>query len=295
MVKMKKYIILLMMFVMFVFCYGTVNADTGPKPTLEITVINPGDSSYYLDLLGKEGEYGYFEETDGNEKYDNMHDQPIYKYNKDGWKAIHMRTWLLNGKLTGDPAEKDKNGKVLTMKHSFGYVGVPQKFKIIIQRSDGTIQVSDIIRNGYFNARVKYDMKTNQVLSVRGNILKNGMKLDKEFLKDYLVRLLLTLIIEVFLAIPFFYSKPKRLLLIAVVNTITQTFLTIAMLFNYPFMSNMPFNTGYLAVLAIGEVLVFLAEYLIYVKLFGKEEKIQIAAYTLIANAVSIAAGFIMI
>lgn len=295
MVKMKKYIILLMMFVMFVFCYGTVNADTGPKPTLEITVINPGDSSYYLDLLGKEGEYGYFEATNGNEEYDNMHDQPIYKYNKDGWKAIHMRTWVLNGKLTGDPAEKDKNGKVLTMKHSFGYVGVPQKFKIIIQKSDGTIQVSDIIRNGYFNARVKYDMKTNQVLSVRGNILKNGAKLDKEFLKDYLVRLLLTLIIEVFLAIPFFYSKPKRLLLIAVVNIITQTFLTIAMLFNYPFMSNMPFNTGYLAVLAIGEVLVFLAEYLIYVKLFGKEEKIQIAAYTLIANAVSIAAGFIMI
>lgn len=295
MVKMKKYIILLMMFVMFIFCYGTVNADTGPKPTLEITVINPGDSSYYLDLLGKEGEYVYYEETDGNEKYDNMHDQPIYKYNKDGWKAIHMRTWLLNGKLTGDPVEKDKNGKVLTMKHSFGYVGVPQKFKIIIQKSDGTIQVSDIIRNGYFNARVKYDMKTNQVLSVRGNILKNGAKLDKEFLKDYLVRLLLTLIIEVFLAIPFFYSKPKRLLLIAVVNIITQTFLTIAMLFNYPFMSNMPFNTGYLAVLAIGEVLVFLAEYLIYVKLFGKEEKTQIAAYTLIANAVSIAAGFIML
>ncbi len=295
MVKMKKYIILLMMFVMFILCYGTVNADTGPKPTLEITVINPEDSSYYLDLLGKEGEYGYFEATNGNEEYDNMHDQPIYKYNKDGWKAIHMRTWVLNGKLTGDPAEKDKNGKVLTMKHSFGYVGVPQKFKIIIQKSDGTIQVSDIIRNGYFNARVKYDMKTNQVLSVRGNILKNGAKLDKEFLKDYLVRLLLTLIIEVFLAIPFFYSKPKRLLLIAVVNIITQTFLTIAMLFNYPFMSNMPFNTGYLAVLAIGEVLVFLAEYLIYVKLFGKEEKIQIAAYTLIANAVSIAAGFIMI
>lgn len=295
MVKMKKYIILLMMFVMFILCYGTVNADTGPKPTLEITVINPEDSSYYLDLLGKEGEYGYFEATNGNEEYDNMHDQPIYKYNKDGWKAIHMRTWLLNGKLTGDPAEKDKNGKVLTMKHSFGYVGVPQKFKIIIQKSDGTIQVSDIIRNGYFNARVKYDMKTNQVLSVRGNILKNGAKLDKEFLKDYLVRLLLTLIIEVFLAIPFFYSKPKRLLLIAVVNIITQTFLTIAMLFNYPFMSNMPFNTGYLAVLAIGEVLVFLAEYLIYVKLFGKEEKTQIAAYTLIANAVSIAAGFIML
>ncbi len=295
MVKMKKHIILLLMFVIFIFSYSTVNADSGPKPTLEITVINPQDSSYYLDLLGKEGEYGYFDATNGNEKYDKMHDQPIYKYNKDGWKAIHMRNWVLNGKLTGDPVEKDKDGKVLTMRHSFGYVGVPHKFKIIIQKSDGTIQVSDIIQNGYFNARVKYDMKTNQVLSVSGNILKNGVKLDKEFFNDYLIRLLLTLIIEIFLAIPFFYKKAKRFLIIAGVNIITQTFLTFAMIFNYPILHKMPFNTGYLVVLLIGEVLVFIAEYTAYLKLFGKAEKRQIAAYTFIANVASIAAGFIII
>ncbi len=295
MVKMKKHIILLLMFVIFIFSYSTVNADSGPKPTLEITVINPQDSNYYLDLLGKEGEYGYFDATNGNEKYNNMHDQLIYRYNKEGWKAIHMRTWVLNGKLTGDPVEKDKDGKVLTMRHSFGYVGVPHKFKIIIQKSDGTLQVSDIIQNGYFNAHVKYDMKTNQVLSVNGNILKDGIKLDKEFFNDYLIRLLLTLIIEIFLAIPFFYKKAKRLLIIAGVNIITQTFLTFAMIFNYPILHKMPFNTGYLVVLLIGEVLVFIAEYTAYLKLFGKAEKRQIAAYTFIANVASIAAGFIII
>ncbi len=295
MVKTKKHIILLLMFVIFIFSYSTVNADSGPKPTLEITVVNPQDSSYYLDLLGKEGEYGYFDATNGNEKYNNMHDQPIYKYNKDGWKAIHMRTWVLNGKLTGDPVEKDKNRKVLTMRHSFGYVGIPHKFKIIIQKSDGTIQVSDIIRNGYFNAHVEYDMKTNQILSVSGNILKNGIKLDKEFFNDYLIRLLLTLIIEVFFAIPFFYNKAKRLLIIAGVNIVTQTFLTFAMIFNYPILHKMPFNTGYIVVLLIGEILVFIAEYAAYLKLFGKAEKRQIAAYTFIANAASIAAGLVII
>ncbi|EPR09492.1 hypothetical protein [Ruminiclostridium papyrosolvens] len=295
MLKTKKHIILLLMFVIIILSYSTVNADSGPKPTLEITVINPQDSSYYLDLLGKEGEYGYFDATNGNEKYDNMHDQPIYIYNKDGWKAIHMRTWVLNGKLTGDPVDIDKNGKVLTMKHSFGYVGVPHKFKIIIQKSDGTIQVSDIIRNEHFNAHVKYDMKTNQVLSVSGNILKKGIKLDKEFFKDYLIRLLLTLIIEIFLAVPFFYHKAKRLLIIAGVNIVTQTFLTFGMIFNYPVLHKMPFNTGYLVVLLIGEVLVFLAEYTAYLRLFGKAEKRQIAAYTFIANVASISAGFIII
>lgn len=295
MLKIEKHIILLLMFVIFILSYNTANADSGPKPTLEITVINPQDSTYYLDLLGKEGEYGYFDATKGNQEYDNMHDQPIYKYNKDGWKAIHMRTWVLNGKLTGDPVEKDKSGKVLTMKHTFGYVGVPHKFKIIIQKSDGTIQVSDTIQNGYFNAHVKYDMKTNQVLSVSGNILKNGVEFNGEFLKGYLTRILLTLIIEIFFAIPFFYNKAKRLLIIAGVNIITQTFLTFAMIFNYPVLHKMPFNTGYLVVLLICEVLVFLAEYAAYLKLFGKAEKRQIAAYTFIANVASIVAGFVII
>ncbi len=205
-----------------------------------------------------------------------------------------MRTWVLSGKLTGDPVEKDKNGKVLTMRHSFGYVGVPQKFKIIIQKSDGTIQVSDVIQNRYLNARVKYDMKTNQVLSVSGNILKRGIKLDEEFFKDYLIRLLLTLIIEIFLAIPFLYNKAKRLIIIAGVNIVTQTFLTVGMMFNYPVLHKLPLIVEYFVVLLIGEVLVFLTEYLIYVKLFGKSEKREIAVYTFIANVASIAVGFII-
>ncbi|ACL77525.1 hypothetical protein [Ruminiclostridium cellulolyticum] len=291
--KLRKHIVFVFIIVFFISNYNTVNADTGPKPTLEITVVNPQDSSYYLDLLGKDGEY--LNATDGNKEYDNMHDQPIYKYNKDGWKAIHMRTWLLNGKLTGDPVEKDTNGKVLTMRHSFGYVGVPEVFKIIIQKSDGTIQVSDIIHNTYFNAYVKYDMKTNKVLSVRGNILQGGIKFGDEFFKYYMIRLLVTLILEVFFAIPFFYLKAKRLLIIVGVNIITQTLLTFGMIFDYPILHKMPFNMGYLTVLAIGEVLVFLAEYLAYIKLFGKADKREIAAYTFVANAASMIAGFVIL
>jgi hypothetical protein len=273
-----------------------VFADTGPKPTLDITVVNPDGSSYFLDLLGREAEYGYFGATDENKEYDDMHDQPIYKYDKDGWKSILMRTWLLNGKLTGDPVETDKNGKALSMKHSFGYVGVPKVFKIIVQKSDGTLQVSDIIQNRYFNTHVKYDMKNNKVLSVSGDILKSGVKFDSRFFKDYLIRLVFTLIIEILIAIPFFYRKfRKRILVIAAVNILTQTLLTIEMQFNYPILHTMPFNTGYFAVLMIGEILVFFAEYSAYLKIFGMSEKRRIAAYTLVANLASFIAGFVVL
>lgn len=288
-------IMLALIFVLFILNYHIVYADTGPKPTLEITVVNLDDSNYYLDLLGKEGEYGYFGATDGNKDYDDMHDQPIYKYDLDGWKAIHMRTWVLNGKLTGDIAETDKNGKVLSMSHSFGYVGVPKVFKIIVQKPDGTVQVSDIIHNNYFNAHVKYDMKNNIVLSISGNVLKESVELNGKFFMDYLLRVLLTLVIEILIAIPFFYRKLKRIPIIAGVNLITQTLLTIGMIFDYPILHTMPFNTGYFMVLIIGEILVFLAEYLVYLKVFGVSEKRKIAVYTLLANLVSFIAGFIMV
>lgn len=288
--------IIALSFVLIVFIsnYSVVFADIGPKPTLEIRVVNLNDSNYYLDLLGKE-EYGYFGATDGNKEYDNMHDQPIYKYDIDGWKAIQMRTWLLYGKLTGDPVETDNNGKVLSMRHSFRYVGVPKVFKIIIQKSDGTVQVSDIIHNNYFNAHVKFDMQNNKILSISGNILKSGVGQNGEFFKDYLLRVLLTLVIEILIAIPFFYRKLKRIPIIAGVNVVTQTLLTIGMLFDYPILHTMPFNTGYFAVLIIGEILVFLVEYLAYLKMFGTAEKRKIAVYTLSANLASVIAGFVVL
>ncbi len=276
----------------FILNCGIVFADSGPKPTLEITVVNLDDSNYYLDLLGNDAEYSCFIAANEWEEYKSMYDQPIYKYDKDGWKAILMRTWLLNGKLTGKPAETDNNGNVLSMKHSFGYVGVPKVFKIIIQKSDGTVQVSDIIHNNHFNAHVKYDMGNNKVLSVSGNVLKKGVELNSKFFMDYLWRVILTLVIELLIAIPFFYRKKKRIVIIAGVNLVTQTLLTFGMIFDYPLLYKMPFNTGYFLVLMIGELLVFFAEYIAYLKLFGKTEKRRIAIYTLLANLASIAAGF---
>jgi len=292
--KMRLLVVGILLLTVLVSKAYTVQADTGPKPTLEIIVENLDDSNYYLDLLGKEGEYVYFGATDGNKEYDNLHDQPIYKYDTDGWKAIHMRTWVLNGELTGKPLETDSSGKVISMKHSFGYVGVPKEFKIIIQKTDGSLQVSDVIHNNHFNAVVHYDMKQNKVLSISGNILKKGIEVNSKLLQDYFMRIVITLLIEIFIAIPFFYRHLRRIPVIAVVNFITQTLLTAGMLFDYPILHTFPFNTGYIVVLLIGEIIVFLVEYLIYLKFFGKDEKRKTIAYTVIANLGSFIAGFLI-
>lgn len=293
--KIRLLAVFMLLMVILVLKVNTVYADTGPKPTLEIIVENLDDGNYYLDLLGKEGEYGYFGATDGNKEYSSLHDQPIYKYDTDGWKAIHMRTWLLNGKLTGESLETDKNGKLISMKHSFGYVGVPKEFKIIVQKSDGSLQVSDVIHNNHFNAFVHYDMKQNKVLSVSGNILKKGIEFNGKFFKDYFKRVTITMLIEILIAIPFFYKRLRRIPVIALINLLTQTLLTVGMLFDYPILHSFPFNTGYFIVLLIGEIFVFIAEYLLYLKFFGKVNKRKIAMYTVIANLASFIAGFMII
>jgi hypothetical protein len=138
-------------------------------------------------------------------------------------------------------------------------------------------------------------MKQNKVLSVRGNILKKDIEFDSKFSRDYFVRVMLTLLIEILIAVPFFYKHLRRILIIAAINFLTQTLLTAGMTIDYPIIHLFPFNTGYYAVLVIGEILVFIAEYLLYLKLFGKSEKRKIAEYTVIANLASFIAGFIII
>lgn len=294
--NIKFRILIITLLLSFVVCDRSILADTGPKPTMDIYVHNAEESNYYLDLLGKVDEYGYFDATDGNKEYDNLHDEPIYQYEVEGWKAIHMRTWVLNGKLTGEVVERDENGKVIRMKHSFGYVGVPKRFKIIIQKSNGKLQVSEIITNNHFNAVVNYDMKENRVIAITGSniVEKYGISNLSDGLYDYLKRILATLAIELLIAIFFGYRSLKKISMIALVNFITQTLLTLLFISLYAVFNDFFSENGYAALLLLGEIIVIIIEYLIYCKLFRQEEKTKLRDYTLAANIASIFIGFIL-
>lgn len=290
---------ILMIILMILFLAGGVHvhADTGPKPTLDIFVENVEDSNYYLDLLGKEGEYGYFEATHGNDEYNHLHNEPIYNYAIDGWKAIHMRTWVLSGKLAGQPVEKNDNSKITKMKHSFGYVGVPKRFKIIIQKPGGALQISSEIINNHFNAVVRYDMRENKVISITGS---NDIQINKEFIKgftglsDYLKRLLITLTAEILIALSFSYSSMNKIKVIGITNVITQTMLTLIFIAFYGVAGKLFNNAGYLILLILGETIVLLMEYLIYNRAIEKY-RMRVFMYTLIANAASFTAGVLML
>ncbi|MTI69842.1 MAG: hypothetical protein FH751_06285 [Firmicutes bacterium] len=268
---MKKLLSTIIIIILIFNIFTLSFADAGPKPTLTIYVKNFASQDYYLDLLGKEGEYNYFYATDGNEKYDLMKDIPLYKYDKNGWKAIHMRTWLLRGNLKGN-YDKEKG----MMVHKFSYVGVPKKFKIIIQKENGDLQISKKIINRHFNSYVYYDMKTNTYEiynNYRFNILST------------ILLIVFTLLIEVIVALLFRFNKWK---VIIIINLITQIYLNLAL---YIFDGMFIYDYFYILI----EVSIIIIEYLLYKRVVNDISNKKIFGYVLVANILSFLLGYIMI
>ncbi len=98
-----------------------------------------------------------------------------------------------------------------------------------------------------------------------------------------LARMALSIGIETLLGIPF---RLRPLWKIAVVNLITQILLA-ALLLCSP-------GIIYYTALFMGEIVVYLAEFIAYLSLFRGESRRRIAAYTLAANTVTLAIGLAM-
>ncbi|GFN34431.1 hypothetical protein [Tepidimicrobium xylanilyticum] len=134
--KRVKFVILIFLFINYIFP-STVKADIGPKPSIKLIVENPPEGKYYLDLLiDYEMSHSYT-----NVKEKDLDDINVYNilknYKVDGWRpALVTGTKVpLFGELTGK-IEND------TMVHSFSYLGVPDRFKVIIVKESGEVVVS---------------------------------------------------------------------------------------------------------------------------------------------------------
>ena len=97
-----------------------------------------------------------------------------------------------------------------------------------------------------------------------------------------LLRMALSIGAETLVAIPF---KMRPLWKVPVVNTATQIILIIFMMF-----SGIP----YLTALIIGEVFVYISEFIVYIVLYKSIPKWKIAAYTITANTITLIMGLLM-
>lgn len=253
---MKK-ILLLALFILLI--PTTVCADTGPKPSITVKLKNMKGTNYKIDLLSDCST----KKDEIVDMYSSYKNEPIYKYHEGNWYATTLRNFLLHGEVEGNKSHT----------HTFTYFGVPDKFKVIIQTSDGKIKVSDIINKKEFNYNLTIDVDTMKVASIGGSTIFSFIKI-----------LLITVLVELFIALLF---KIRSYNVVVITNLITNSLMQLAIIRYLPIF-------GSLIIIIILEIIVFFIEYLTYLKFIKEIPNKNKFIYTLIANLTTALITFII-
>lgn len=280
----------------------TASADTGPKPSVRITFENLGTEECWGTLLSSKPSTGPSSAWNGNEEDAQHNENPngYYSYQKFGydiWKAFV------------DYDEKDdyyflqEAWQINETKELAWTYYPPNEFKILLYFPEtGEYAVSAVYEryafDSYFTVNmdgVKLSVDYNEELSSddRLNAYKSynyGVEIG-----SLVARILITIIIEMGIALLFGYREKKQLLLLVGVNSGTQIILNVLLnIINY--------NSGemvFVVFYVLFELVVFAIEAILFYHLLNKisikqKPKWLAVVYALVANAVSFGAGMMI-
>lgn len=187
---------------------AAVSADVGPKDSVNVSFKNMGVETCYCTLLSKVEGTGPFYVLN-NPKEDNEIDIAFFNY-KDTDEFYYLHYY--------SRADVSKN-------FVWGYYP-PSKFKILLYYpATNTFAVSGIYEQYAFTSFYTVDMQDIQV-GADNQILTAERKYSPLFVVfAFIMRVIITLAIEIAIAIPFRFREKKQLLSIIIINVITQLFL----------------------------------------------------------------------
>ncbi len=266
----KVVVFLCMLLILLLLPATAARADMGPKPEVTVTVLNPPEGEYYLDLLTREE--ANYQRLDLS-TYDPVKIKLLEDYHKDGWKP---------GLVMGTPAPMwgDLIGKKTEegMEHHFGYIGIPDEFKLIIVTPENKIVVSEVIKRKSLKTMITYDY------------VENTQSIETPFLayvKQFLGTYSSTLLIEGILLLIFGFTLRSNMVLFLTVNLATQLLLTASIGVLFVKSGIMVATIAFFPV----EVLIITAECLLYALLLKEHGKLRRVAYAITANVLSAALG----
>lgn len=255
----------------------TAHADTGPKPSVRINFENMGEEVCYGTLLSKTDSTGPSSAWDGNPEH-------IYNYDLDMdiWQAFvdyedaDGYYFLQEGWLCSESKELN-----------WTYYP-PSSFKILLYYPElDTYTVSGIYERYAFDSYFRVTMDGLEIKSVDDKAYDFTWELI-----SLACRVVVTIALELAIALLFVLRQKKLIMTILGVNVVTQIGLNVALnIINY--------NRGaYMFVFCyvLLEILVFIVEAVAYTVLFRKDSEPQISkkrtvSYALIANIVSFIGG----
>ena len=153
------------------------SADTGPKPAVNITVVNAPAGDYYLDLLIQDpGDYPNIDPED----YDPTLLDGLRSWEGEGWwPALLEGTDVpLFGDLT--PGEDGT--------HRFTYHGLPRTFRIAVSSAQGAQATESSFTRTVFYTHLTYNWATNTITKATSTV---GF-----YLTQFLSTLIPTLLVE---------------------------------------------------------------------------------------------------
>lgn len=261
-----------------------VKADTGPKPSVTVSIKGLENEIYYATLLSESPSTGpasaydgsYARYAVGDEDYEIWEKFVAYTDN-DGFYFL-QEFWECSG----------------SNEFCWGYYP-PSPFKILLYFPEyDSFIVSDIYERYAFDSYYNVDLSG---VDIRTAAAVSDVMVEKSYdytleLVSLAIRIVITILIELAVALLFGFREKKQLQVLAVVNIVTQIVLNVLLnLINY--------NKGYYAFVfyyVVLEIVVFTIEAFVYAALLCRvsskdTSKRTTTIYALVANVVSFICG----
>ena len=276
--------------IMSIFCMITImaafpttaSADMGPKPSVVIDFEGLSGQIYYVTLLSSVASTGPYSAFRSN-YYGEEKDYPAFLKFID-FEDIDGYYFLQYFQNCSE-----------TNRFSWGYYP-PHNFKILLYFPEkDSCMVSEAAYeryafDSYFTATIRGEIQSNT--NYNGGIEVRGSYKHSREAPSLIFRIILTIAIELFIAIPFGFRNKKHFLFILAANLITQIVLNVSL-------NIINFNHGpmmFVFSYVLLELVVFIIEAILYTVFLQKLCKTVIpkmipVTYALVANAASFVVG----
>ena len=258
-------------------------ADTGPKPSITVTPEGFGEDACYLTLLSQTETTGPWSKHESfaasKDSYgDPEADEAIWTAFNDYQDAEGFFFLGCYGEVTG--------GQMFCWSYY-----PPDTFKVLAYFPDsGTFAVGPVTERKEFSARYTVSpSETGETL-----LIEKARNQEAEN-KSFVGRLVLTLALELAVAVVFGFRAKRQIITIVCMNLITQVGLNQAITHLFPVVSSRCYWPGLLVL----EILIFLVEGAVYARLLPRWKKDPAAVchpwgYALAANVASFGVGLIL-
>ena len=281
-IKKRLMSMLLCMVLVLAVCPVPAHADTGPKPSVQVTFENMDDRLCYGTLLSQTESTGPAFVWDGDEEHINLwgdQDLEIWRafVDYEDGDGFYFLQWFWRCDET----------KELTWSYY-----PPQTFKILLYYPEtGEFLVSGICERYAFDSYFTLDV--GQMSAEPLPVAKRSYDYTRE-IAGLIVRVILTVLVELGVAWLFGFRKKELLLLIVAANVVTQVAFNVAL--NVIYNAQGPWAAVFYYVVL--EPVIFVIEAVVYCLLFNrfsemKHSRTKIILYALAANICSFVIGFL--